>query len=45
MPIWVCICTKDNLIYSGYVKRQGLLTDNKKAIYINSISECPVNSN
>lgn len=33
-PIWVCICTKDNLVYSGYVKRQGLLTDNKKAIYI-----------
>jgi hypothetical protein len=36
-PIWVCVCTKDNLIYSGYVKRQGLLTDNKKAIYIKDV--------
>lgn len=36
-PIWACICTKDNLIYSGYVKRQGLLTDNKKAIYIKDV--------
>ena len=36
-PIWICICTKDNLIYSGYVKRQGLLTDNKKAIYIKDV--------
>jgi hypothetical protein len=36
-PIWVCVCTKDNFIYSGYVKRQGLLTDNKKAIYIKDV--------
>lgn len=36
-PIWVCICTKDDLIYSGYVKRQELLTDNKKAIYIKDV--------
>ncbi|MFA5796674.1 MAG: DUF6338 family protein [Candidatus Woesearchaeota archaeon] len=35
--VWICVCTKDNLIYSGYVKRQGLLTDNKKAIYVKDV--------
>ncbi len=35
--IWLCICTKENKIYSGFLKRQGLFNEKKKGIYLKNV--------
>lgn len=35
--IWLAICTAEDQIYTGYIKRQGLFNDNKKGIYLKDV--------
>lgn len=33
----MCVCTKENKIYSGYLKKQGLFNESKKGIYLKNV--------
>ncbi|MCX6815191.1 MAG: hypothetical protein NTY20_06095 [Candidatus Aenigmarchaeota archaeon] len=37
--IWLAICTKDDKIFTGYLNRQGAISEDKKGVYIKKVKQ------